>query len=65
VGTKTLAVSGADITLQWQGPFSNAGDKEISDQKVSMRIYRVADGLHMIFTDAKAGTAEFDFVRTQ
>jgi hypothetical protein len=65
LGTKSLAVSGANITVQWQGPFSDAGDKHIADQTVSMRIYRVGDGLHMVYSDADAGSDEFDFVRSK
>jgi hypothetical protein len=65
LGIKSVALSRAGITVQWDGPFSDAGDKHIGDQTVSMRIYRVGDGLHMVYSDADAGSDEFDFERSE
>jgi TIR domain len=65
LGIKSVTMSDAGITVQWNGPFSDAGDKNIADQTVSMRIYRVGDGLHIVYSDADAGNDEFDFERSQ
>jgi hypothetical protein len=65
LGIKSVTMSGAGITVEWNGPFSDAGDKNIADQTVSMRIYRVGDGLHMVYSYADAGSDEFDFERSQ
>jgi len=65
LGIKSVALSRAGITVQWDGPFSDAGDKKIVDQTVSMRIYRVGDGLHMVYSDADEGSDEFDFERSE
>jgi TIR domain len=65
VGTNSAAISGDAIIIQWEGPFSNSGDKHIVDQSVSMRISRAGNGLHMVYSDAEAGSEEYDFVRSE
>ncbi len=61
-GTKSLALSGDGISTQWTGQFSSVGNEQIDAQTVNMRIYRIGNNLHMIFS-TQTGSTGFDFIR--
>lgn len=65
LGSRVVPLSGDGITTQWAGRFSNAGNEQVVLQTVSMRIYRLGPGLHMIFYGTQTGSTGFDFVRSQ
>jgi hypothetical protein len=65
LGIKSVPLSGDAISIQWTGPFSDSDAKHVDDQTVSMRIYRLGAGLHMIYADSENGSTGFDFVRSE
>ena len=65
LGTKSTALAGAGITIQWSGEFRNAGNEQMASQTVKMRMYRLGSGLHMIYSETPSGSTGFDFVRNK